>query len=129
MQETANTKNQVSKEPEFFGDKFSEYKAAVGGAAIGLATNKAKKTGGKITVEMVNKYTKRLNKIAGFIVIGYLLFIAYVVFSNAGRVIPSEELVMNPGQLKEITSMCDVKLLDRAQCNEAKIAAIQIKSN
>lgn len=128
MQETANTKNQVSKEPEFFGDKFSEYKAAVGGAALGLATNKVKKNGGKITLEMINKYTKRLNKIAGFIVIGYLLFIGFIVFSGAGRIIPSEELVMNHKQLKEITAMCKENLLDRAQCSEAKVAEMQIYS-
>jgi hypothetical protein len=130
MQETAN-KNK-SKEPEFFGDKLSEYRAAVGGAALGLATNEAKKTGGKITVAVVNKYTKRLNKIAGFIIIGYLLFIAYVVFSNAGRVISSEELMMkeNKTQLNEIIALCKAEnLMSREQCNEAKIAAMQIKSN
>lgn len=128
MQETTN-KNQGSKEPEnFFGDKFSEYRATVSGAALGLATNKAKSTGGKITVEMVNKYTKRLNKIAGFIILGYILFIVYIVFSGAGRIVPSEKLLLNQSQLNEITAMCKENLLGRARFSEAKIAETKIYS-
>ena len=115
MNETAN-KEQL-KEPEFFGDKFSEYKAAVGGAAVGLATNEVKKNGGKITVEMVNKYSKRLNTIAGFIIFGYLFFIAYIAFGGGGGVILSEN---------EITALCKAESqMGGEQCTEAKIAEMQ----
>lgn len=115
MNETAN-KNQ--KSPEFFGDKLSEYKAAVGGAAVGLATNEAKRTGGKITVEMVNKYTKRLNKIAGVIIIGYLLFIAYITFGGGDNVILSEN---------EMAALCKAEgEMGGEPCTEARIAELQI---
>lgn len=112
-------------------DPLKQYKAAVGGAAVGLATEEARSTGGKITVGMVNKYTRRLNKIAGFIIVCYLLFIAYVVFSNSGRVMPAEELVLNENRvhLIEVVAMCKGNLLDRAQCSEAKIAEMQINAD
>lgn len=115
------TTNNNQKEPEFFGDKFSEYKAAVGGAALALATNAVKKSGGKITIEMVNKYTKRLNTIAGFTIIGYFLFIAYIVFSGGEGVILSKN---------EITALCKAESeMGGEQCTEAKSREMQSDFN